>query len=258
MKLVVFHHVTVNWGIEREWTCNVSIYLSLLISPAVAVFFKLTFTVNWDYFNSVWLLKMTFCSAQFSDLKICTVMTRRIALSTSIRRFGSSESIERPGTLVVVCTPSLAVPWTTSRRKLITFHHFPGLMVSYSPPTHNTTLGQRNVRKRLFLCHFLTRTMILACHCILIFLWWSSLSNWTVRSRSLLPATSRHAHSWHRAPLGPMAIYLFNVRIYVFRFLLILLIDKGGVRLFFISIDWCSLTTPYSTWGHIFFLPVIE
>jgi hypothetical protein len=30
------------------------------------------------------------------------------------------------------------------------------------------------------------------------------------RSRSLLPATSRHAQSWHRAPLGPMAIYLFN------------------------------------------------
>jgi hypothetical protein len=34
------------------------------------------------------------------------------------------------------------------------------------------------------------------------------------RSRSLLPATSRHAHSWHRAPLGPMAIYLFNVQIF--------------------------------------------
>jgi hypothetical protein len=32
------------------------------------------------------------------------------------------------------------------------------------------------------------------------------------QSRSLLPATSRHAQSWHRAPLGPMALYLFNVK----------------------------------------------
>jgi hypothetical protein len=35
------------------------------------------------------------------------------------------------------------------------------------------------------------------------------------RSRSLLPASSRHAHTWHRAPLGPMAIYLFNVKTFV-------------------------------------------
>jgi hypothetical protein len=38
------------------------------------------------------------------------------------------------------------------------------------------------------------------------------------RSRSLLPATSRHIHTWHRAPLGPMAIYLFNVKTFVFFF----------------------------------------
>jgi hypothetical protein len=65
-------------------------------------------------------------------------------------------------------------------------------------------------------------------------------------SRSLLPATSRYAHSWHRAPLGPMAIYLFNVKTLVFCFFLslIVLINKGGGGLFYI--DWCSLTTPYS------------
>jgi hypothetical protein len=28
------------------------------------------------------------------------------------------------------------------------------------------------------------------------------------QSSSLLPATSQHGHSWHRAPLGPMAILL--------------------------------------------------
>jgi hypothetical protein len=53
------------------------------------------------------------------------------------------------------------------------------------------------------------------------------------RSRSLLPATSRHAHTWHRA--------------FVFFLSLILLIDKWGVGLY---IYWCSLMTPYSTWGY--------
>jgi hypothetical protein len=33
--------------------------------------------------------------------------------------------------------------------------------------------------------------------------------------------------------------------------LLILLIDTGGLVIFYI--DWCSLTTPYSTWGYILF-----
>jgi hypothetical protein len=55
------------------------------------------------------------------------------------------------------------------------------------------------------------------------------------QSRSLVPATSRHAQSWHRAPLGPMAIYLFNVKTFVlFSLSLILLIDKGGVGLLYI------------------------
>jgi hypothetical protein len=64
----------------------------------------------------------------------------------------------------------------------------------------------------------------------------------SVWSSSLLPATSRHAHSWHRAPLGPMAIYLFNFKTFVF-FLLrwTSLSIQGGVGLFS---NWCPLTTP--------------
>jgi hypothetical protein len=31
------------------------------------------------------------------------------------------------------------------------------------------------------------------------------------QSVSLLPAISRHGHSWHRAPVGPVAIYLLLV-----------------------------------------------
>jgi hypothetical protein len=54
------------------------------------------------------------------------------------------------------------------------------------------------------------------------------------RSRSSLPATSRHAQSWHWATLGPMAIYLFNVKSFIFFFhSLILLFDKGGGWSFF-------------------------
>jgi hypothetical protein len=50
------------------------------------------------------------------------------------------------------------------------------------------------------------------------------------KSRSLLPASSRHAHTWHRPTPGPMTIYLFNIKTFVFLCLsLILFIDKGGV-----------------------------
>jgi hypothetical protein len=60
------------------------------------------------------------------------------------------------------------------------------------------------------------------------------------RSRSLLPATSRHAHTWHRAPLGPMAIYLFDVKTFVFWFSsfhwTFLLIKEGLV--FFYSVAY--------------------
>jgi hypothetical protein len=69
---------------------------------------------------------------------------------------------------------------------------------------------------------------------------------------SLLPATSQHGHSWHQVPLGPMAIYLFNVKTFVFFFVFSFgcssFNKKGGVGLFY---NLCSLTTPYSTWGHI-------
>jgi hypothetical protein len=64
-------------------------------------------------------------------------------------------------------------------------------------------------------------------------------------SRSLLPETSRHAHTWHRAPLGPMVIYLFNVKILVFLLLLILLIDKGGLVFYiYIDVHLIDLTPP--------------
>jgi hypothetical protein len=43
------------------------------------------------------------------------------------------------------------------------------------------------------------------------------------QSSRLLPATSQHGHSWHRAPLGPMAIYLFSVKTFVFFLSLFLL-----------------------------------
>jgi hypothetical protein len=52
--------------------------------------------------------------------------------------------------------------------------------------------------------------------------------------QSLLPATSQHGHSWHRAPLEPMAIYLLNVKTFVsFSFRCSFFDKKGGVGLFF-------------------------
>jgi hypothetical protein len=54
------------------------------------------------------------------------------------------------------------------------------------------------------------------------------------QSSSLLPATSQHGHSWHRAPLGPMAIYLFRVKTFFFFFRCSSFDKKGGVGLFFV------------------------
>jgi hypothetical protein len=82
------------------------------------------------------------------------------------------------------------------------------------------------------------------CHCHLK----TELCCKAEQSSSLLPATSQHGHSWHRAPLGPMAIYLFSVKTFVFFFFRSSFDKKGGVGLFY---NWCSLTTPYSTRGHI-------
>jgi hypothetical protein len=70
------------------------------------------------------------------------------------------------------------------------------------------------------------------------------------QSSNLLLATSQHGHSWHRVPLGTMAIYLFSAKTFFF-FRCSSCGKKGGVRLFY---NWCtltSLTTPYSTRGHI-------
>jgi hypothetical protein len=74
--------------------------------------------------------------------------------------------------------------------------------------------------------------------------------NCAEQSSSLLPATSQHGHSWHRTPLGPMAIYLFSVKTFVFfpSFVVPPLIKGRGWAFFY---NWCSLTTPYSTRGHI-------
>jgi hypothetical protein len=66
-------------------------------------------------------------------------------------------------------------------------------------------------------------------------------------SSSLLPATSQHGHYWpscHRAPQGPMTIYLFSVKTFVFFFRCSSFDKKGGVGLFY---NWCSLTTPEVT-----------
>jgi hypothetical protein len=45
---------------------------------------------------------------------------------------------------------------------------------------------------------------------------WTYSAQKKMQSRSLLPTTSQHGHSWHRAPLGPMAIYLFSVKTFLF------------------------------------------
>jgi hypothetical protein len=83
--------------------------------------------------------------------------------------------------------------------------------------------------------------------------WISDLSllllNRPEQSSRLLPATSQHGHSWHRSSLGPMAIYLFNVKTFVFSpFVVPPLIKRERLGFFY---NWCFLTTPYCTRGHI-------
>jgi hypothetical protein len=82
--------------------------------------------------------------------------------------------------------------------------------------------------------------------------WLVTALNWPCAEQSssllILPATSQHGHSWHQAPLGPMATYLFSVMTFVFFFCCSPFDKKGGVWLFY---NWRSLTTPYSTQGHI-------
>jgi hypothetical protein len=75
-----------------------------------------------------------------------------------------------------------------------------------------------------------------------------TISNWLFaeQSRSLLPTTSQHGPSWHRAPLGPMAIYLFNVKTFL-SFVVPPSIKREGLDFFY---NWCSLTTPFPTRRH--------
>jgi hypothetical protein len=64
---------------------------------------------------------------------------------------------------------------------------------------------------------------------------WSNLPSRAQQSSSLLPATSQHGHSWHRATLGPMAIYFFNVKTF-FSFFRCSSFDKGGLDFFIIGV----------------------
>jgi hypothetical protein len=68
------------------------------------------------------------------------------------------------------------------------------------------------------------------------------------QSSSLLPATSQHGHSWHLAPLRPMAIYLFSVETFFFFFRCSSFDKREGLGFFL------QLVFPYdtnSTRGHI-------
>jgi hypothetical protein len=62
-------------------------------------------------------------------------------------------------------------------------------------------------------------------------------------SSSLLPATSQHSHSWHRPPLGLMAIYLFSVK----NFVVPPLIKREGLGFFIIGVPLLHLITPEVT-----------
>jgi hypothetical protein len=68
------------------------------------------------------------------------------------------------------------------------------------------------------------------------------------QSSSLLPATSQHGHSWHRAPWDPWPYICSMSRLLFLSFFRSSFDKKGWVGLFY---NWCSLTTPYSTRGHI-------
>jgi hypothetical protein len=66
------------------------------------------------------------------------------------------------------------------------------------------------------------------------------------QSSSLLPAISQQGNFWHRAPLGPMVIYLFNVKTFVFSFFRCssLLIKREGLDYFIIGIPLQHLIPP--------------
>jgi hypothetical protein len=71
-----------------------------------------------------------------------------------------------------------------------------------------------------------------------------SLYDWRFTANRFVLASSRlrpdHDHSWHRAPLGPMAIYLFSVNTFVF-FVVPPLIKREGLGFFIIGVPLLHL-----------------
>jgi hypothetical protein len=80
------------------------------------------------------------------------------------------------------------------------------------------------------------------------------------------PASTRaEAEAYHRQRAGTLTLGIaprwdprpcicsMSRPLFFFSFRWSSLLIKEGVGLFYIYIDWCSLTTPYSTWGYIFF-----
>jgi hypothetical protein len=67
------------------------------------------------------------------------------------------------------------------------------------------------------------------------------------QSSSLLPAISQHGHSWHRAPLGPIVIYLFSVKTFFSSFVVPPLIKSEGLGFFIIGVPLLHLIPPRVT-----------
>jgi hypothetical protein len=134
---------------------------------------------------------------------------------------------------------SLVVSWQRTYNSLTVTTHFKCQCTTAHMKfsLHNCTTNSQSIRFHLFSVIF---DCILKRLSIII-----SEQSRAEQSRSLLPAISRHGHSWHRAPVGPVAIYLWMSRPLCFFFpSLILLNDKEeGVGLFF-SLSRCFLTTP--------------
>jgi hypothetical protein len=72
------------------------------------------------------------------------------------------------------------------------------------------------------------------------------------QSSILLPATSQHGHSWHQAPLGPMAIYLFNVKTFLFVLFFPSFDKKEGLDFFIIGVPLLHLGILYGVSLYIY------
>jgi hypothetical protein len=77
----------------------------------------------------------------------------------------------------------------------------------------------------------------------------SELDSRAEQSSSLLPVTSQHGHAWHRAPLGPMTIYLLSVKTFVFfSFFRCSSFDKReGLDVFIVCVPLLRLIPPEVT-----------